>query len=196
VRSDALAEKWAWRCGRVLSAKIEAVEDGINRSRRVIHAHLIRFPLSIGQVFRHNTEALTSCRLQLFTSTRSQRWHSSHRPEKVAIACKPQSFSISSLRNAVQPARCANVYHVMLITPTLSRAVESADARWLQRIANAPQAMACKHRFAALQSKSVIGRHGCWRRASPLDADTPWLIVRHFTYNACARKSSVSSAGR
>jgi hypothetical protein len=50
----------------------------------------------------------------------------------------------------------------MLITPTLSRAVESADARWLQRIANAPQAMACKHRFAALQSKSVIGRHGSY----------------------------------
>jgi hypothetical protein len=30
----------------------------------------------------------------------------------------------------------------MLITPTLSRAVESADARWLQSIANVPQAAA------------------------------------------------------
>jgi hypothetical protein len=104
--------------------------------------------------------------LLLFTSTRSPRWYLVTSPRRWLLLPAGQTVHlISSLRNAVQPARCAHVYH-HAPHPTLSRAVESANAHWLQRLANASQAAAGittgpvnTGSQRQKQSKSAIGRY-------------------------------------
>jgi hypothetical protein len=70
--------------------------------------------------------------------SRGQRWYLYRLGEVLSLPL-PASivvYLIFSLRNGVQPARCAHVNHAP--QPTPSRPLESMHARWLQLIANAP----------------------------------------------------------